>query len=106
MDDRNGQIDMGHPLAAHFGKSHFNAATIANNPFMLDFLVFSASAFPIACRTEDLFAEKTAFFRLECAVVDRFRFFDFAARPFIADDIIRGNFDRQFIKLRILLIIF
>ena len=103
VDDRDGQIDVGHPLSAHFGEGDFYAATIADNSFVLDFLVFSASALPVPCRPENLLAKKTALFGLKCAVVDRLRLFNFPARPLIADHIVRRNLDGQLIKLGITL---
>ena len=48
---------MRHAFASNFRKSNFDAAAVANDPFVLNFLVFSASTFPITGRTEDLFAE-------------------------------------------------
>src|SRR3990172_8977974 len=97
---------MSHALSSHFGNGHFDAATVANNSFVLDLLVFSASAFPIARRTEDLFAKQSAILRLERALVDRFWFFNFPARPFIADHIVGSNFNGQLIKLGILKLFF
>ena len=47
-------------------------------PLMLDALVFSAGAFPVPGRTENTLAEEAALFRLEGAVIDRFRILDFA----------------------------
>ena len=101
VDDRNGQIDMGHPFATHFGEGHFDAAAVANNTFVLDLLIFTASAFPIAGRTKDLLAEEAPLFWFESTIVDRLRFFDFPARPLIADHIIRCDLDGQLIELRI-----
>ena len=102
MDNRNSQFNMRHAFATDFRKCHFNAAAIAHNPFVLDFLVFSAGTFPVTRRSKDFLAEKTALFRFEGSVVDRFRLLDFSAGPFITDDIVRGNFDRQLIKLRLI----
>ena len=100
MDDWNGEIDVGHPLAPHFGKSHLDAAAIADDSLVLDFLIFSAGAFPVASRSEDLLAKKAPFFRFEGALIDCFGFFDLAPGPLIADHFIRCDLDRQLIELR------
>src|SRR6185312_11805340 len=81
MANRHGQLDMAHALAAHAGKRHFHAATIANDATVLDAFIFSAGAFPVLHGTEDAFAEQSAFFRLERAVIDRLRVFNFTLGP-------------------------
>ncbi len=79
--DRNGQLNVSHAFAANAGQTHFNAATVADDPFMLDTFVFSATALPVLGRTEDAFTEKTALFRLKCTVVDRFGVFNLPETP-------------------------
>ena len=79
--DRHGQFDVAHALAAHARQRHFDAATVADDALVLDALVLSAGAFPVARRTEDALAEQAALFRLERAVVDRFRILDLALAP-------------------------
>ncbi len=64
VDDRNSQLDMGHALAAHFGQGDFHAAAVADDPFVLNFLIFSAGTFPIARRTENLLAEQVPLFQV------------------------------------------
>ena len=81
MRRRRCQFDMAHALAAHFGQRHFNAAFFADNAAVLQALVFTAKAFVIFERTENLGAEQAIAFRLERTIVDGFRLFDFAVRP-------------------------
>src|SRR5215475_4143465 len=82
-DVRNGdrELDVAHTFTANARKRDFNAATIADNALVLDSLVFSARTFPVACRTENSFAEKSALLRLERSIIDRLRIFDFAFAP-------------------------
>ena len=79
--DRHRQLDVAHALAADARQRHFDTATIADDTFMLDPLVFSARAFPIAGRPENSLAKQTAFFRFESPVIDRLRILDFALAP-------------------------
>ncbi len=97
MGDGHGEFDMSHPLAAYAGDGHFDAATIADDVFVLDPLVFSAGALVIAHRSKDLLAEETAGFRLEGAVVDRLGILDLAARP-RADAVRGGDRDRNAVE--------
>ena len=57
---------------------------------MLDPFILPAGTFPILGRTENPFAEKAAFFRLEGAVIDGFRVLYLTAAP-SADCIRSGN---------------
>src|SRR5437773_713413 len=68
------------PAYALFG--NFYTATVANNAFIADTLVFTAVTFIVLYRTENPFAEQTAHFRLECSVVDRFRLGYLTITPF------------------------
>ena len=79
--DRSGQFNMPHALAAHAGFGDFHAAFFTDHATVLKALVFATKAFVVLDRPEDFGAEQTVAFRLEGAVVDRFRFFDFAERP-------------------------
>src|SRR5437763_13301803 len=49
--DRHCQLDVAHAFAANARERYFNAATVADNALVLDALVFSAGAFPVASRT-------------------------------------------------------
>src|SRR4030095_2031356 len=91
------QLDVSHSLAPHPRQGHFHTATIANNAFVFYPLVFSAGTFPISCRTKNAFTEKSAFFRLERPVIDRFRVLNFALAP-RAHGIARGHANRDLIK--------
>ena len=55
--DRHGQLDVAHALAAHAGDRHLDAAAIADDVLVFDAFVFSAGAFVVAHRAEDLLAE-------------------------------------------------
>ena len=79
--DRHGQFDVAHALAAHARQRHFDAATVADDALVLDPLVLSAGALPIARRSENPLAKQAALFRLEGPVVDRFRILDLALAP-------------------------
>ena len=78
---RAGQLDMAEPLAAHLRLRDFDAALVADHAAVLHPLVFSAETFPIRDRAEDAGTEQPVTFRLECAVVDRFRLGHLAVRP-------------------------
>ena len=79
----DGQLDMPHPFTTDFLLGHFHTATVADDAFITDSLIFSAMALVILGRPEDTLAEKTVAFRLVCPVVNGFRLQDFSGRPFI-----------------------
>ncbi len=81
VGDRHGQLQVTHALTANASIGDFNAATVADDALVLLALVFAAVALPVLHRTENPFAEQTAFFRLERAVVNRLRVLDFAVAP-------------------------
>ena len=60
--DGHGQFDVAHALAAHARQRHLDAATVADHALVLDPFVLSARALPVLGRTENAFAEETAFF--------------------------------------------
>ena len=79
--DRRGQRDVAEPLAADLGLRHLDAALVADHAAVLHALVLAAQALPVGDRAEDLRAEQAVAFRLERAVVDRFRLGHLAVRP-------------------------
>ena len=79
--DRTRQFDMAHALATDLGQRHFNAALLTYHAAMLQALVLAAQALVVLDRPKDLGAEQTVSFRLESAVVDGLRLFDFAVGP-------------------------
>ena len=81
MRNRRGQFDVAHALATDLGYGNFDAALFADDALVLHALVFAAQAFVVLYRTEDARAEQPVTFRLERAVVDRFRLLDFAEGP-------------------------
>ena len=92
--NRHGQLDMAHALAAHLGLGHFHAAAVADDPLVFHTLVFAAVALPVAGGSENAFAEETALFRLETAVIDGLGVLDLAERP-RTDHFRRRNVDRN-----------
>ena len=86
--DRHGQFDVAHALAAHARQRHFHAATVADDALVLDAFVLSAGAFPVLGRTENAFAEESALFGLEGAVVDRF---GFLTSPLLQERMVSGD---------------
>src|SRR5450755_759175 len=81
MRDRGGQLDMAHPLAPHLGQRDLDAALLADDAAIFHALVLAAQALVVLDRPEDAGAEQAIAFRLECAVVDRFRLLDLAEGP-------------------------
>ena len=75
------QVNVTHAFATHFGLCHFNAALLADHAAVLQTLVFTAQAFVVFDGAKNLGAEQTITLRLERAIVDGFRLFNFAERP-------------------------
>ena len=78
MRGRAGELDVAHALTAHLGQRDFNAAFFADHATVLQPLVLAAQALVVLDRAENLGAKKAVALGLERAVVDGFRFFDFA----------------------------
>jgi hypothetical protein len=70
-----------HALATHLGLRDFNAALFADDTAVLEALVLAAQALVVLDGAKNLGTKKTIALGLEGAVVDGFRFFDFAKRP-------------------------
>src|SRR6202011_2186558 len=94
---RAGQLDVAHPLAAHAGQSHLDAALLADDALVLHALVLAAQALVVLGRTEDAGAEQAVALGLERAVVDRLRLLDLAERPRL-DLLRRGDRDPDLVK--------
>ena len=93
---------MAHPLTADLGQSDLDAALLTNHATMLQALVFAAEAFIVLHWAKNLGAEQAIPLGLECTVVNRLWFFDFAIRP--GANLLRrcqANFD--FVKNLVLL---
>ncbi len=73
---------MAHALTADFCACHFNAAAFTDFALVANTLVFAAVAFPVFCRPKNTLTKQSVTFRFQSAVIDCFRFFDFAVRPF------------------------
>src|SRR6185312_7511527 len=83
------ELNVAEAFAADARQRHFDAALIADHAAVLHPLVFAAEAFPVRDRAENARAEQTVTLRLERAVVDGFRFGDFAETP--APDLLRAR---------------
>ena len=81
VDDRRGQVDVAHALAAHAAVRHLHAATVADDALVLRALVLAAGAFPVALRPEDALAEQAVLFGAVGAVVDGLGLLHFAEGP-------------------------
>src|SRR5262249_37023652 len=81
VDDRGGQLDVAHPLAADPAVRHLDAAAVADHALVLHAPVLAAGALPVLLRAEDALAEQAVFFRPVGAVVDRLGLLDLAEGP-------------------------
>src|SRR5690606_41142295 len=81
MRNRSRKFDMAHALAAHARERDLDPALLADDALVLHALVLAAQALVVLDRTEDARAEQAVTFRLERAVIDRFRLLDLAERP-------------------------
>src|SRR5215470_8881224 len=81
MRDRRRELDMTHALAPHAAQGHLDRALLADDALVLHALVLAAQALIILDRAEDARAEQPVALRLEGAIVDGLRLFDFAVRP-------------------------
>ena len=95
--DRGGELDMAHALTAHLALGYLNAAAVTDLALIADLLVLAAVALPVLRRSENALAEEAVPFRLERAVVDGLRLFDFAVGP-LENLFRRGNADLNGIK--------
>ena len=98
VGDGSGKLDVSHPLAAHLALGDFHAALLADDALVAYPLISSAMAFPIARRSEDLFAEKTVAFGFLSAVIYGLGFRDLAVGPF-PDLFGRGDTDLYCIEI-------
>ena len=98
MRNRNRKLDVTHAVAADAGNRHLDATAIADDALVLDSLVLSAGALPVARGSEYLLAEETVPFGAVGAVVDCLRIADLAMAP-AADHIRRGQRDADGIIL-------
>ena len=89
VGDRGGQLDVAHPLTAHLGAGHLDAAALADDALEAHALVLAAVALPVPGGTEDLLAEEAVLLGLERAVVDGLRLLDLAVAPLA--DVVRGG---------------
>ena len=73
---------MRHTFTSHFGLNHLYAAFFANDAPVFHALVFAAIAFVVFGGAKNFGAKQPVTFGLKGAVVNGFRFFDLAVRPF------------------------
>ena len=64
---------MSHTVTSYAGFGNLDTASVADHTSVSDLLILSAVALPVLAGSEDLFAEKTVLFGLECPVIDCFR---------------------------------
>jgi len=76
-----GQLDVAHAFPAHLGQGDLDATLVTDDVAVLHPLVLAAKTLPIHDGSEGARAEEAVLFRLECPVVDGFRFRDFTKRP-------------------------
>ena len=81
MRDGSGKLDVSHTFSSYFRAGNFYAALIADNALIAYSFVLTAMAFPVLCRSENPFAEKTVSFGFLRTVVDCFGLRNFAVRP-------------------------
>lgn len=97
MRHRNRKFDVSHAFSSDLGLCNFDAAAVADDAFVLYPFIFTAIAFPVFLRSENPFAEETAFFRLETSVIDRLGILDLTVTP--GADHFRGcNLDGYHLK--------
>ncbi len=67
------QLDMSGTLTAHFLLGYLHAASVADNSFITDTLVLTASTLIVLSRTEDALTEQSIALGLVCTIVDGLR---------------------------------
>lgn len=72
MSYGNHKFYVAHAFATHFLFRNLHTATVADNAFVANTLVFSAMTFKVFYRTEDALTEKSVALRLVGAVVYSF----------------------------------
>ena len=82
MGNRSRQGNVADTLTADAGFGNLNAAAVTDHAFISDFLVLSAMALPVLGGSENPLAVQAVLLRLQCPVVDGFRFFNLAVGPF------------------------
>src|SRR5262249_34066967 len=81
VDDRGGQLDVAHPLAADAAVGDLDAAAVADHALVLHAAVLAAGALPVFLPAEDALAEETILLGPIGAVVDGLGLLDLAERP-------------------------
>src|SRR5205807_7699431 len=89
VDDRGGQLDVAHALAADARVRDLDAAAVADHALVLHAAVLTAGALPVLFRPEDALAEQAVLLGAVGAVVDRLRLLDLAERP--RADVVRAG---------------
>src|SRR5205807_6750864 len=89
VDDRGGQLDVAHALAADARVRDLDAAAVADHALVLHAAVLAAGALPVLFRAEDAPAEQAVLLGAVGAVVDGLRLLDLAERP--GADVVRAG---------------
>src|SRR5205807_6593361 len=89
VDDRGGQLDVAHALAADARVRDLDAAAVADHALVLHAAVLAAGALPVLLGAEDALAEQAVLLGAVGAVVDGLGLLDLAERP--AADVVRAG---------------
>src|SRR5204862_690026 len=81
VNDRGGQLDVAHALAADAAVGDLDAAAVADHPLVLHAAVLAAGALPVLLRPEDALAEQAVLLRAVGPVVDGLGLLDFSEPP-------------------------
>ena len=81
VGDGGGQFNVPHPLAAHIGTGHLDAAALTNDALETHPLVLAAVTFPVPGGAEDLLAEEAVTLWFQSAVVDGLGLLDLTVAP-------------------------
>src|SRR5213596_3411887 len=97
VGDGRGELDVPHPLPAHAGAGHLDAAFVAHDTRALHALVLATGALVVLRRAEDPRAEQAVALGLERSVVDGLGLLHLTVRP-VTDLLGRGELDPDRVK--------
>src|SRR6202008_3717948 len=89
VDDRGGQLDVAHALAADAAVRDLDAAAVADHALVLHAAVLAAGALPVLLRAEDALAEQAVLLGPVRPVIDRLGLLALPERP--APDVVRAG---------------
>ena len=97
MRDRDGELDVAHPLAAYLEVRNLDPAAVANDALVAYGLELAAVALPFLGGAEDALAEKPVLLGAQGTIVDGLRFLDLAVGP-LTDVVGGGQADAELIE--------